>query len=157
MTHDAKLTNPKDLIGSNKLPLHLFPTSAIHLGCLAFLDGALKYGRANWRVAGVRASIYYDAAKRHLDKWFEGHEQDSDSHLSHLAHAIACVAILIDAKAAGKLNDDRMVCGLGAAFMDELTPHVARLKAQHADRHPKHYTIGDDEEDAAQAQDAAQG
>lgn len=135
--------NPKDAIGSGKLPLHLWPATATALGCLGLLDGMLKYGRSNWRVAGVRASIYVDAAKRHLDKWFEGQDIDDDSGLPHFAHALACLAILVDAQAAGKLNDDRQIAGGYLAQLNELTPHVARLKELHASKSPKHYTISD--------------
>ncbi|ATI15718.1 hypothetical protein [Bordetella phage vB_BbrM_PHB04] len=138
-----KPTNPKDAIGSGKLPLHLWPTTATALGALGLLDGMLKYGRSNFREIGVRASIYYDAACRHLNAWFEGEEVDPDSGLPHLAHALACLAILVDAQAAGKLNDDRMVAGGYRALVTELTPHVARLKALHAGKDPKHYTIAD--------------
>jgi hypothetical protein len=143
-TYDTKLSNPKDIIGSTKLPLHLWPTTATALGALGLLDGALKYGRSNFRAVGVRASIYYDAARRHLDAWFEGEDADPDSKLSHLAHALACLAIIVDAQAAGKLNDDRMVAGGYREFLSSLTPHVARLKDQHADKSPKHYTIAED-------------
>lgn len=140
---DTKPTNPKDAIGSDKLPLHLWPETATALGALGLLDGAGKYGRSNFREIGVRASIYYDAARRHLNAWFEGEEADPDSSLPHLAHALACLAILVDAQAAGKLNDDRMVAGGYRKLVNELTPHVARLKALHADKSPKHYTIVD--------------
>lgn len=141
----TKPTNPKDIIGSGKLPIHLWPTTATALGCLGLLDGLLKYGRSNYRAIGVRASIYYDAARRHLDAWFEGEDIDPDSGLPHLAHALACIAIIVDARAAGKLNDDRMFPGGYRNLIDELTPHVARLKALHADKSPKHYTIADSE------------
>lgn len=141
----TKPTNPKDIIGSGKLPIHLWPTTATALGCLGLLDGLLKYGRSNYRAIGVRASIYYDAARRHLDAWFEGEDIDPDSGLPHLAHALACIAIIVDARAAGKLNDDRMFPGGHRNLIDELTPHVARLKALHADKSPKHYTIADSE------------
>lgn len=137
----AKPTNPKDVIGSNKLPFHLWPETASALGCLALLDGALKYGRSNFRSIGVRASIYYDACRRHINKWFEGQDVDEDSGLPHLAHALACLAIVVDAQAAGKLTDDRMHPGGYARLVDELTPHVKRLKEKYADRHPKHYTL----------------
>ena len=141
----AKPTNPKDAVGSDKLPLHLWPTTATALGCLGLLDGALKYGRSNWRVMGVRASIYYDAARRHLDAWFEGEECDPDSRLHHLAHALACIAILVDAEAVGKLHDDRMVNGTGyRGHVRDLTSEVPRLRAAHAGKAPKHYTIADD-------------
>jgi hypothetical protein len=53
------------------------------------------------------------------------------------------MAILVDAEAAGKLNDDRMVAGGYLEMLDALTPHVARLKALHAEKGPRHYTIAD--------------
>lgn len=137
--YGMKPTNPKDIIGSDKLPLHLWPETATALGCLGLLEGALKYGRSNWRAVGVKASIYYDACKRHLNKWFEGEELDPDSGLPHLAHALACLAIVVDAEAAGMLTDDRQYRGGYAAFIATLTPHVARLKANYADRTPIHY------------------
>lgn len=136
----CKPTNPKDLIGSDKIPLHLWPSTATALGSLAMLDGALKYGRSNFRAIGVRASIYKDACDRHVARWFEGEDNDPDSGLPHLAHALACLAIIIDAQAAGKLNDDRMYEGGYENLLKELTPHVARLKQLHADRQPTHYT-----------------
>lgn len=139
----TKPSNPKDAIGAGKLPLHLWPVTATALGSLGLLDGMLKYGRSNFRAIGVRASIYYDAACRHLNAWFEGEDLDPDSGLPHLAHALACLAILVDAQAAGKLNDDRMMPGGYRAFVESLTPHVARLKALHADKSPRHYTIAD--------------
>jgi hypothetical protein len=140
----TKPTNPKDAIGTNKLPLHLWPTTASALGCVALAEGMLKYGRTNWREAGVRASIYVDAAKRHLDAWFEGEQVAPDSGVPHLGNALACIAIIVDAQAAGKLIDDRAYNGAGyRALVEELTPIVAQLRAQHADKSPRHYTIAD--------------
>lgn len=141
---DTKPTNPKDLVGSGKLPLHLVPETMTAVASLAFLDGALKYGRANWRIAGVRASIYIDAARRHLTAWFEGEDFDPDSGVHHLGHALACIGIVIDAGYAGKLVDDRQVPGGWRKAVNDLTPHVNRLKALHAHRvDVKHYTIDD--------------
>jgi hypothetical protein len=107
----------------------------------------LKYGRSNWREAGIRASVYYDAARRHLDAWFEAETIDPDSGLHHLAHALATIAIIVDAEAAGRLIDDRQMNrgGWWRAFVDRWTPHVRRLKEKHADKNPKHYTIADTE------------
>jgi hypothetical protein len=44
---------------------------------------------------------------RHIEAWFNGEQQAQDSHVHHLAHAMACMAILLDAEACGMLNDDR--------------------------------------------------
>lgn len=143
----TKPTNPKDQVGSDKLPLHLWPTSATIYGALALLDGALKYGRSNWRAAGVRYSIYYDALRRHMDAAFEGEEVDPDSGLPHEAHALACLAIIIDAKVNGKLVDDRAYKEDDDAYrrlVQEAAPHVTRLKAKHASHKPHHWSIADE-------------
>lgn len=138
----TKSTNPKDVIGSAKMPMHLWPTTATLQGALALLDGALKYGRSNWRESGVRYSVYYDAARRHLDAAFEGEDEDPDSGLPHEAHVLACLAIIVDARAVGKLIDDRAYRGDGYRdAVTEATAHVARLKEKHKDRTPQHYTI----------------
>jgi hypothetical protein len=136
----TKPTNPKDIIGSDKLPLHLWPSTATALGSLGLLDGALKYGRSNFRAVGVKASIYYDAFNRHTNAWFEGEDNDPDSGLPHLAHALACLAILVEAEAKGNLTDDRMYPTDYRQYLTKLTPHVARLKALHKGKNPKHFT-----------------
>ncbi len=138
-----KPSNPKDAIGCDKLPIHLWPATATAMGSIGLLNGMLKYGRSNWRVTGVRASIYIDAAKRHLDAWFEGEECDLDDGVPHLSAALACLAIIVDADAAGMLNDDRCVKGGYRKIVDQMTPFVSHLKAHHATKSPRHYTIAD--------------
>lgn len=145
MSDDTKPTNPKDAIGSDKLPIHLWPTTATLHGSLALLDGGCKYGRSNFRQIGVRSSIYFDAMIRHAYAWFEGEECAQDSGVHHLGHVLACAAIILDAQAAGKLNDDRMTPGGYAELVESLTPLVAKIKAKHAGKTPKHYTIADKE------------
>lgn len=140
---EMKPTNPKDIIGSDKVPLHLWPTTATIYGAMGLLDGALKYGRANFRAVGVRASIYYDALNRHLNLWFEGEDIDPDSGLPHMAHVLACAAILVEAQVKGNLTDDRNLGTQYRELLDAVTPHVKRLKQKHADKSPKHYTIAD--------------
>jgi hypothetical protein len=137
-----KPSNPKDIIGSSKLPMHLWPATATAMGCIGMLNGLCKYGRSNWRAVGIKPSIYVDAAMRHLLAWFEGEENDQDDGVPHLAAAIACIAIIIDARAAGKMHDDRNFPGGYHELVKSLTPHVERLKTLHADRTPPiHYTI----------------
>lgn len=150
-------TNPKDAIGSVKLPLHLWPAEATALGCLGMLEGRCKYGRNNYIAGdGVIASIYVDAAKRHLDAWFSGEEFNPDLlftedgepavGLSHLGNALACIAIIVKAQAHGKLIDDRDFSGAPGAyrkFVERLTPLVKKIQGKFADKAPKHYTISD--------------
>lgn len=139
--------NPKDAIGATKLPLHLFPAEAVALGCLGMLEGATKYGRNNYIAGdGVVASIYVDAAKRHLDAWFAGEECAPDTGTPHLANALATIAIVVKCQAHGKLIDDRDYTGVSGAyrrFVDGITPHVKRLQAMFADKKPRHFTIAD--------------
>lgn len=141
-----KPTNPKDIVGTDKVPLHLWPGTASALGSMALMEGAMKYGRTNWRVAGVRYSIYMDAAMRHMQKAFEGEDDDPDSGLPHEAHALACIAIIVDARYAGTLVDDRAYPGGFAVALEEMTPHVADIRERYKDRDPKHYTINDKED-----------
>lgn len=138
-----KPTNPKDAIGSNKIPLHLWPQTATIYGSMALLSGALKYGRANWRSTSVRASIYVDALSRHLGNWFEGQDADEETGLSHLAHVLACAAILVDALESGTLKDDRQFCTISPGTMRKLTDDVARLKKQYESLNPRHFDIQD--------------
>lgn len=101
------ITNPKDLAASNKVSLTKFPAVALVKASMALMDGAQKYGSFNWRGKDVIASVYIDAALRHLYCWFEGQEDATDSKVHHLGHAIACCAILLDAQATGHFVDDR--------------------------------------------------
>lgn len=141
-----KSTNPKDLIGSDKLPFHLVPMTAVAYECLAFLEGALKYGRSNWRAAGVRFTIYYDACLRHLSKCMEGEWIDNESGIPHLGHARACLGIIIDAYEAGMLTDDRMFTkGDYTALITKYSDEVKRLKEKYKDKNPKHWTLQDNE------------
>jgi hypothetical protein len=99
--------NPKTTIGVTKVPLHLVPPSAKHHLALAFKDGAAKYGPYNWREKKVSASVYVAAAQRHIDAWWDGEDLSEDAKVEHLAHAMACMAIVLDAASINMLNDDR--------------------------------------------------
>jgi hypothetical protein len=74
---------------------------------VAMLEGARKYGKHNYRVAGVRASVYVDAAFGHIMQWWEGEDRDADSGLSHITKAIASLTVLRDAMIQDKMVDDR--------------------------------------------------
>lgn len=140
---DTKLTNPKDAIGSTKLPLNLVPDTLEVFAALAFTEGALKYGSTNWRVSGVRASIYVAALKRHLKKYWNGEWADPKTGVPHLASVIACAAIILDANVAGKLTDDRPPKVDMAGLIDNLEPAIAHLKEMFKDHSPHHHTQAD--------------
>ena len=117
--------NPKDAYGKAKPGLSAIPPSAlIHLGA-AMADGAGKYGLFNFRRTKIEALVYYDAAMRHLLKWRDREQYDSDSAVSHLGHVMACCAILIDAELQGKLIDNRGEAGKVSQLIDEMTTKKA--------------------------------
>lgn len=126
----TKDTNPKDAIGCKKPPLSVLPAPAMYVAALALLDGACKYRRHNWRIAGVRSSVYYDAAMRHLTRWWEGETVDPDSGIPHLGHAMACLIILLDADLAKKLTDDRPPASPDT-WMKEIQSRVDELLTRH--------------------------
>lgn len=135
-----QVVNPKELVAKGKLPLHLWPTTATVYGCLGFLDGSGKYGRSNYRASRVKSSTYYDAALRHLFAWFEGEDFAPDSGVPHLGHALACLALLIDAGEAGMLEDDRMYPGGFEKTVENLTPLVDQIRQRHAEKTVTHFT-----------------
>lgn len=151
-TPSTKDTNPKDSIGSAKLPLHLVPDTLEAFAAVAFAEGASKYGAYNWRAAGARASVYVSALRRHLAKWWNGEDVDPVTQVPHLASVAACVAVLIDVSVADTLVDDRpprlnalppWIDGKGV----ELVAHVRRINQHH---NPHHHTIQDEARDAAE-------
>ncbi len=108
MLDDLKETNPKDKIGSRKWRQYCVTPARVawEVG-IALLVGSLKYGRTNWRVAGITASVYVDAAKGHIDQFWEGEDLDPESQAHHIAHAIAGLNILLDSILRSDWNDDR--------------------------------------------------
>jgi hypothetical protein len=104
---EKKDTNPKDAVGIRKAPMSCVPAQPLLELGLAMMEGARKYGRHNYRVSGVRSSVYYDATLRHLMAWWEGEDIDPDSGLSHLVKAMACLCVIRDSTIIGNVVDDR--------------------------------------------------
>ncbi len=102
-----KESNPKDVVGSKKVSLAVLSFQVLWQIALGMMEGALKYGRHNYRVSGVRASVYFDATMRHLGRWFEGEDIDPDSGLSHITKAMTSLHVLLDSMLQGNWVDDR--------------------------------------------------
>ncbi|PTX49087.1 hypothetical protein IQ03_02438 [Gemmobacter caeni] len=100
--------NPKDQIGVRKWR-HIVsvPMTVLWEVGIGMMEGAMKYGRHNYRAAGVRASVYVDAAMGHIGQWWEGEDTDADSGLSHITKAICSLIVLRDAMIQDMLVDDR--------------------------------------------------
>lgn len=128
-TKSTDLANPKDAIGEKKPPLGLIPAAALIHEAMVMRDGATKYGPYNWRGKKVRYTVYVNAALRHLLAALDGEEVASDSKRLHLAHARACLGILIDAKETGNLIDDRPAPGAAGRLIGELTEKASMYDA----------------------------
>ena len=99
--------NPKNDAGRAKPSLTNIPVHILFEVAESLREGAEKYGRWNWRDHNVDASVYTDAALRHLLAWWEGENEDPDSGISHLSKAITNLIIIRDAQEMGALVDDR--------------------------------------------------
>ena len=143
---DKKDTNPKDKMAITRLDLSLFPTTAKAYGALAMTEGDLKYGGYNYRTAGVKSSVYYAAVGRHLDKWFNGEWADQKTGVPHLASALACIGVLIDAIECNKLNDDRPpICDMATLF-DDREKKVIHLQKMFPNGLPRHTEVNKEQQ-----------
>lgn len=139
----SKDTNPKDAVGTKKWRQYCtVPVTIIWELGVAMLEGARKYGRHNYRVAGVRGSVYVDAAKGHIDCWWEGEDTDPDSGLNHITKAMASLAVLRDAMIQNKLVDDRPPRTDINMVRDDLQQIVENIFEKHPDAVPA-YVEGD--------------
>ena len=135
----SKDTNPKDAIGIRKAPLSCVPMNVVAELGVAMLEGASKYGRHNWREAGVRSSVYFDAAMRHLIAWWEGEDIDPDSGIPHVIKAMATLTVLRDAEFFGRLTDDRPPSNMGGWYQ-HLNEVAGTILDRHSGKSPKHCT-----------------
>ena len=146
---EFKETNPKDAFGDAKVPLHIVPLATKIYLALAHGEGNLKYGLVNWRKSGVKASTYIAALYRHIGRWIEGEECDPVTKVPHLANALACISIIVDAKHAGMLVDDRPMSSQGAIeFLNgDATKIWNGLREMFKEHFPVHYAIIDNQEE----------
>lgn len=133
-----KLTNPKDIVGVRKAPMSTVPANVLAEIGVAMLEGSVKYGRHNYRVAGVRSSVYYDGLMRHMMSWWEGEDIDPDSGMNHITKALSCLVVLRDAQMQEMCTDDRPP--KAKEFYGNLHKKSGLIIDKHADRNPKHYT-----------------
>ena len=104
-----KSTNPNDIIGIKKASLSVLSCPVLYEMGLGMLEGARKYGRHKYRAMGVSATVYYDAALRHIMDWWEGDDIDIDSGLNHITKALTALMVLRDSMLMGNWTDDRPI------------------------------------------------
>lgn len=79
----------------NKPDLSILSFDALSEIAKAFEFGAQKYGRYNY-LGGMEWTRLSSACLRHIFAWVWGQSEDKESGLSHLAHAGACIIMLLD-------------------------------------------------------------
>jgi hypothetical protein len=89
-----------------KPDLSLCPRVALEAMAKALMFGEQKYGRYQY-LMGFESHRLIAAALRHLTAWQDGEDIDADSGNSHLAHALASIAMLLDCQDKGTLKDTR--------------------------------------------------
>lgn len=68
--------------------------------------GAKKYARDNWKL-GFKLTRSLSAALRHIYKFLQGEDNDPESGLNHLGHAVCCLEHAIYDLQHKPENDDR--------------------------------------------------
>jgi hypothetical protein len=92
--------------GKEKVDLSLIPLVAEQAIARAMMYGEKKYGRYNY-CKGHEASQLVAAARRHLAAWFNGEENDPESGVNHLGHAMANCLMILRQQELGTLKDNR--------------------------------------------------
>lgn len=141
-----KPTNPKDAVATDKVPLHFVSGVVKAYASIAHYLGNVKYGAWNYRAGGARASVYKAALDRHMDRWWEGEQEDAVDGTPHLANALACINILIECQENGNLVDDRPPSRIGVLnkVYKKIETLMPKIREFYKDRpQPKHFTIGD--------------
>jgi Domain of unknown function (DUF5664) len=72
----------------------------------AFMHGEKKYDRGNFKKGFVNTRLAA-AALRHIYQWLDGQDNDEESGISHLGHAQAALAMLLDNQANGTSIEGR--------------------------------------------------
>lgn len=140
----TKPSNPKDLAALTRAPMSVVPMTVLAETGVAMVEGMLKYGRHNYRDAGILSSIYIDAALRHIFKFWEGQDLDPDSTINHITKAIASLIVLRDGFISGNVTDDRPPVVVDATeFWNALSKSIEFLKEKYGDINPKHFTEKD--------------
>jgi hypothetical protein len=131
--YNTKETNPKESVGIKKWRyFSTIPFTVMAEVGMALVEGARKYGRHNYRITGVKASVYVDASIGHIAQWYEGEDIDKDSSLSHITKAIASLVILRDAMLQDKLIDDRPP----KANLDKVRPELQAVVDELFEKYP---------------------
>ena len=81
----------------------LVPQKAMGEFVAVLTFGAEKYGDHNWKMVDGLQTRYFDALHRHLAAFRSGEVRDNESGKHHLAHAMCCLAFMLQNDLEGEL------------------------------------------------------
>jgi hypothetical protein len=84
-----------------------FPVRAFEPTVRVLEFGAKKYAKGNW-AKGMSWSVCFTCTMSHLSKAFQGEENDEESGLPHLAHAMCNIVFLLGYRTLFPEGDDRL-------------------------------------------------
>ena len=73
----------------------LIPVGTLNAVIRVLEFGAIKYQADGWQTVPDARTRYFDAMHRHIDAWWQGEQEDSETGESHLAHAVCCALFLM--------------------------------------------------------------
>ena len=91
----------------DKPKLYLLPPKSILEVGKVLTYGAEKYDPENWRKVDDLQNRYTSAALRHIFAHIDGEENDEETGLSHLAHAMCCLLIKLEDELIAKSEEER--------------------------------------------------
>lgn len=81
---------------SDKSSMGLLPPYALESVSDVLTFGAKKYLPNNWKYVDNGPQRYLDAALRHITAYMKGEENDPETNLPHLSHALCCLMFIVD-------------------------------------------------------------
>lgn len=93
---------------SDKPDMSLLSPIAMYELAKVLSFGKKKYAAHNWR-KGIARSRLVGAALRHIFLYLGGEDTDSETGLSHMAHAMCCCMFAVELELVMPLTDDRHV------------------------------------------------
>lgn len=109
LTKGVKLSELKHSVKKDdgKVDLTMLTIEMLELVSRVREFGAKKYARNNFKITGFKYTRSLAAALRHIFAFLNGEDNDPESGLSHLGHAICCLEHLIYDTKHHPENDDR--------------------------------------------------
>lgn len=85
----------------------LLPAFALEETVRVLTFGAQKYERNNWQKVPEPKRRYFDAVERHIWAWKRGENNDPESGLHHLAHALCNLMFLYEHDVIYSIDNER--------------------------------------------------